>query len=67
LASRLTADPSRRRHQRAQDDLPSPVGGYRFFLFTFPPGDVSADLEGVDIDTPATVKSRAGADFFATL
>jgi hypothetical protein len=27
-----------------------PVGGYRFFLFTFPPGDVSADLEGVDIE-----------------
>ena len=27
-----------------------PVGGYRFFLFTFPPGENSADLEGVDIE-----------------
>jgi mannose-6-phosphate isomerase-like protein (cupin superfamily) len=27
-----------------------PVGGYRFFVFTFPPGDGSADLEGVDIE-----------------
>ena len=27
-----------------------PVGGYRFFLLTFPPGDGGADLEGVDIE-----------------
>jgi mannose-6-phosphate isomerase-like protein (cupin superfamily) len=27
-----------------------PVGGYRFFLLTFPPGDGSADLDGVDIE-----------------
>jgi mannose-6-phosphate isomerase-like protein (cupin superfamily) len=27
-----------------------PVGGYRFFLLTFPPGDGSADFEGVDIE-----------------
>ena len=26
------------------------LGGYRFFLFTYPPGDASADLEGVDIE-----------------
>jgi mannose-6-phosphate isomerase-like protein (cupin superfamily) len=27
-----------------------PVGGYRFFLLTFPPGDGGADFEGVDIE-----------------
>ena len=27
-----------------------PVGGYRFFLLTFPPGEGGADLEGVDIE-----------------
>src|SRR5258708_35428567 len=27
-----------------------PVGGYRFFLLTFPPGDGGADLEGLDIE-----------------
>ncbi len=27
-----------------------PVGGYRFFLLTFPPGEGSTDLEGVDIE-----------------
>src|SRR3979490_2236048 len=27
-----------------------PVGGYRFFLFTFPPSDASADLKGIDIE-----------------
>lgn len=27
-----------------------PVGGYRFFLFTYPPGDGGADLEGIDIE-----------------
>jgi hypothetical protein len=27
-----------------------PVGGYRFFLLTFPPGDGGADVEGLDIE-----------------
>jgi mannose-6-phosphate isomerase-like protein (cupin superfamily) len=27
-----------------------PVGGYRFFLLTFPPGDGGVDYEGVDIE-----------------
>src|SRR3984885_15521167 len=27
-----------------------PVGGYRFFLLTFPPGDGGADLAGLDIE-----------------
>jgi mannose-6-phosphate isomerase-like protein (cupin superfamily) len=27
-----------------------PVGGYRFFLLTFPPGDGSTDYEGLDIE-----------------
>ena len=27
-----------------------PVGGYRFFLLTFPPGDGIADFDGVDIE-----------------
>src|SRR3978361_1751134 len=27
-----------------------PVGGYRFFLLTFPPGDGGTDYEGVDIE-----------------
>jgi mannose-6-phosphate isomerase-like protein (cupin superfamily) len=26
------------------------VGGYRFFLLTFPPGDGGADVEGLDIE-----------------
>jgi mannose-6-phosphate isomerase-like protein (cupin superfamily) len=27
-----------------------PVGGYRFFLLTFPPGEGGADLKGLDIE-----------------
>jgi mannose-6-phosphate isomerase-like protein (cupin superfamily) len=27
-----------------------PVGGYRFFLLTFPPGDGVTDYEGIDIE-----------------
>ncbi|WP_166903530.1 cupin domain-containing protein [Mycobacterium sp. DL440] len=27
-----------------------PAGGFRFFLLTFPPGDGTADLEGLDIE-----------------
>src|SRR6516162_6074802 len=49
--------PSRGANGRKTSFFP-PLGGYRFFILTIPPGDGHANIEGLDLESALELEDR---------